>query len=104
MINHEQPMKKVKMPEREHPKALEELILSAWESVLGLDFRSHPGFTYQTPFYEIWGNSIAAAAFASEYSNRGFAMSSEDVLSCPSVAETLAVLLLRTKDDTKKAS
>ncbi|CAG5177738.1 uncharacterized protein ALTATR162_LOCUS8356 [Alternaria atra] len=104
MINHDQLTKKVTMPETKHPKALEELVLSAWESVLGLDFRSHPGFTYQTPFYEIWGNSIAAAAFASEYSERGFAMSSEDVLGCPSVAETIVILLLRTKDDTKKVS
>jgi hypothetical protein len=88
----------------ECPKALEELVLSAWESVLGSDFRLHPGFTDKTPFYELWGNSVAAAAFASEYSERGIHMSVEEILSCPSIADTMAHLSARMERDTGKTS
>ncbi|KAI0623030.1 phenyloxazoline synthase mbtB [Pyrenophora tritici-repentis] len=94
-----QQMKVDSPPLPEYPKALEEIVLSSWESVLGADFKSHPGFTHQTPFYEIWGNGIAAAALASEYSKRGYSVSSEEVLDFPSVGETVAHLLTRTKSE-----
>ncbi|CAE7033829.1 hypothetical protein PTNB85_03788 [Pyrenophora teres f. teres] len=83
----------------EYPKALEEMVLSAWESVLGADFKSYPGFTHQTPFFEMWGNAIAAAALASEYSKRGFSVSSEEVLEFPSIGETVAHLSTRAKSE-----
>jgi hypothetical protein len=88
----------------EYPKALEELVLSAWESVLGSDFRLHPRFTDKTPFYEIWGNSVAAAAFAAEYSKRGYHMSVDELLSCPSIADTIAHLSACVERDTGKTS
>ena len=50
-------------------------------------FRSTSGFTHQMPFYDIWGNGIAAAALASEYSKRGFSVTSEEVLDFPSVGQ-----------------
>jgi aryl carrier-like protein len=104
LTSPKQARRQVPMPGTEDTKILEELVCSAWESVLGSDFRSSPGFTYQTPFYEIWGNSIAAAALAFEYSKRGFAMSSEELLDFPSVEETIALLSTRTKGDVEKAT
>jgi len=83
----------------EYPKALEEMVLSTWASVLGADFKSHPGFSYQTPFFEIWGNAIAAAALAAEYSKKGVFVSSEEVLDSPSVGETIAYLSTRVKGE-----
>jgi amino acid adenylation domain-containing protein len=96
-ISPQPPMKEDLKPGTNDTSALEELVCSAWELVLGSDFKSYPGFTYRTPFYEIWGGSIAAAAFASEYSKKGIVMSSEELLGCPSIAETIAVLSTRTK-------
>ncbi|KAL1797027.1 hypothetical protein ACET3X_005567 [Alternaria dauci] len=103
-IHREGPVKESSMPGTDHPKALQELVLLAWKSVLGPDFKSYPGFTDKTPFYEIWGSSIAAAAFASEYSRMGLAVSSEDVFGSPSISEMTANLSTRTKGDTGKAS
>lgn len=96
LINPPQPIKESSKSPPGNSSALEKMVLSAWESVLASDFRSHPGFTYQTPFYEIWGNGIAAAALACEYSKRGFPMSSEEVLRCPSIAETITKLSMCT--------
>jgi amino acid adenylation domain-containing protein len=104
LINYEQATKESVAIPPEYPRAVEELVLSAWESVLGSDFRLHPRFTFQTPFYEIWGGSIAAAAFAFEFSKRGFPMGTEEVLSCPSVAETIASLSTRAKSDASQPS
>jgi len=104
LISPRQARKQAPRPGTENAKILEEVVCSAWESVLGSDFRSSPGFTYQTPFYEIWGNSIAAAALACEYSKRGFATSIEELLDFPSVAETIALLSTRTKGDAEEAT
>jgi hypothetical protein len=102
--SREELVKDCSIPATEYPKALEELVLSAWESVLGSDFRLHPGFTDKTPFYEIWGNSVATAAFASEYSKNGIHMSNEEILGCPSIADTIAHLSARMDRDTGKTS
>ena len=77
---------------------------STWESVLGSDFRLHPGFTAKTPSYEIRGNSVAAAAFAFEYSENGIHMSNEETLGCPSIADIMAHLSARMNRDTGKTS
>ncbi|KAH3952393.1 hypothetical protein HBH53_045750 [Parastagonospora nodorum] len=92
LINAPQPIKESSKSPPGNSSDLEKMVLSAWDSVLGSDFRSHPGFTYLTPFYEIWGNGIAAAALACEYSKKGFPMSSEEMLRYPSIAETIAKL------------
>jgi hypothetical protein len=102
--SREESVKYLSISTTEYHKALEELVLSAWESVLGSDFRLHPGFTDKTPFYELWGNSVAAAAFASEYSKRGIHMSIEEILSCPSIADTMAHLSARVERDAGKTS
>lgn len=104
LVSPRQARKQASRPGTEDTKILEEVVCSAWESVLGSDFRSSPGFTHQTPFYEIWGNSIAAAALACEYSKRGFATSIEELLDFPSVAETIALLSTRTKGDAEKVT
>jgi hypothetical protein len=93
--DREESVKDCSIPGTGYPRSLEELVLSAWESVLGSDFRLHSGFTNQTPFYEIWGGSVATAAFASEYSKRGFQMSSEEILGYPSITDILAHLSTR---------
>lgn len=103
LIRHQRPLKKMSASLLGQSKTIEEMILSSWESVLGSDFMSHPRFTYQTPFFEIWGNGIAAAALAFEYSKRGFSISSEEVICHPSVAETLAHLSRGTKGDSQKS-
>ncbi|KAF9694016.1 hypothetical protein EKO04_007758 [Ascochyta lentis] len=104
LIKNKPSLDKGPIPLPEHSKAIEDLVLSSWESVLGPDFRSHPGFTFQTPFFEIWGNAVAAAALAFEYSKGGFLISSEEVLNCASVAGTVAYLSTRTKRDVKGIS
>ncbi|KAI8933391.1 hypothetical protein NX059_010006 [Plenodomus lindquistii] len=80
-------------PLAEDAKVVEAMVLSSWEAVLGSDFRSHAGFSSsQTPFFEIWGSEIAAAALAAEYSKRGFSISCEKVLNYASLAATVAHL------------
>ncbi|KNG47857.1 phenyloxazoline synthase mbtb [Stemphylium lycopersici] len=93
LIDQPQPVVETSRSSPEISKTLEDVILASWESALGPDFKSHPGFTYETPFYEIWGNGTAAAGLASEYSKRGFPVSSEEVLDFPSITEATTHLL-----------
>jgi hypothetical protein len=64
-----------------------EAVKEAWKSVLGcgdtnlIEFESK-----QTPFFEIWGNPIAAFGVAYFYCQRGFNVLMEDIIDNSTIA------------------
>ena len=73
----------------EGPSDPYKLVDVAWEAVLGAD----SGIDGNTPFFEIWGDAILAAACLSEqYRRMGLAVSAENVIDRPT--KCLQVLML----------
>lgn len=75
-----------------------ELVEEAWISVLA---SQKPDlviyWTKQVPFYEVWGNLIAAHALAKYYYTEGFIISMEDILENSDMQSQAALLLSRGK-------
>ena len=69
------------------------VVESAWMAVLCCKLEDLEDFVRkQTPFYDIWGNLIAALAFADWYNDNGYNLSMEDVLANPTMSEQIMLL------------
>ncbi|GME55073.1 uncharacterized protein SETTUDRAFT_155102 [Neofusicoccum parvum] len=69
------------------------VVRGAWAAVLGKGFETRvDGFSEATPFYDVWGDLIGAAALARCYGDCGYEVSTEDVLDNPSQGEQMALL------------
>ncbi|KAH7030084.1 hypothetical protein B0J12DRAFT_732507 [Macrophomina phaseolina] len=74
-------------------EAADEVVKGAWVKVFGADYgKSVEGFDSDTPFYEVWGDLIGAAALARAFGEKGYKVSVEDVLDCASISEQVALI------------
>ncbi|KAI0103211.1 hypothetical protein GGR51DRAFT_257654 [Nemania sp. FL0031] len=71
------------------PAVIRDIVTKAWESILspppGQFIREHDKLvTESTPFYDVWGNLIAASQFAVIYADNGVRMTAEEIIENPS--------------------
>lgn len=73
--------------------ATDALVRDAWRFVLGDDLKTRQGpISDATPFYEVWGDLIAASALAKFYNESGFRVKTEDLVDHPTM-EAQKILL-----------
>ncbi|KAH6661595.1 hypothetical protein B0J14DRAFT_690385 [Halenospora varia] len=70
-----------------------DIVQRVWERTLNIQKGTvlGPNFTIDTPFYVLWGHTIAAVQFAHEYSREGIKMSVEDALAAPSMRQQIMI-------------
>ena len=69
------------------------LVDQAWLNALSCQQADLPGYWQEkTPFFEVWGNLIAALALARWYAEAGFDVSMEDVLKNADMAAQVGML------------
>lgn len=62
------------------------LVREAWKFVLGDDLKTREGsISDATPFYEVWGDLIAASALAKYYNERGLKVKTEVLIDHPTI-------------------
>lgn len=77
----------ISVNEESRDDGIARLVEHAWSSILSckradtVTFRDH-----QTPFFEVWGDLIAAVGLAKYYMSEGFSVSMEDILQNPDMA------------------
>lgn len=62
------------------------VVREAWKFVLGDDLQTREGpISDATPFFEVWGDLVAAPALAKYYNESGFSVRTEDLIDCPTI-------------------
>jgi len=79
-----------------------DIVQRVWERTLNIGKSTvlGPNFTIDTPFYVVWGHTIAAAQLSHEFNREGIKISVEDALAAPSMRQqiTICAQMLRLRD------
>lgn len=70
------------------------LVLRVWGCILGCQREDLLCLLENdTPWFEVWGELVAAAGFAETYRRLGFEASMEDMLECPTIASQISFIM-----------
>jgi hypothetical protein len=75
-----------------------EAVRRVWERVFGtaiMDGEDVGETGLDTPFFELWGSTVAAAQLAEEYKMEGWSVEMEEVMRCPTKREQIMLLMSR---------
>ncbi|KAH6724193.1 hypothetical protein BKA61DRAFT_727923 [Leptodontidium sp. MPI-SDFR-AT-0119] len=75
------------------PKNLRNVVEKAWNQVLmGQETPHNTTIGLDTPFYDVWGDLIAAAALCKSYRTAGFDVDVEDIVDNPTMRKQIVLL------------
>ncbi|KAI3391000.1 hypothetical protein diail_8134 [Diaporthe ilicicola] len=82
----------------ENDMVAKQLVRSAWTNISGVDdVEFEKCIAAQKVFLEIWGNPVSAAGIARHFKESGLAVTTEEVLGCPSAEDQISLVSRKIK-------